>query len=132
MIQHAPDYNLTISDTKRRVRRTSRRKRAGNEGSHALLRHLCDGAGVVATTGLLVRPIVTLCCDSSRVTPGALYFASPDRQGSEAQAIHEAFGRGAAAVVTERADLEHPRALVVRVRDVRHAMAVIARRFYEA
>jgi len=87
-------------------------------------------------TGPLDREIASITHDSRLAGPGTLFFAlpsvTPGRAGTDAATLRhvlEAVEKGAVAVVTS-ADLEVPRATVVRVANAREALAAAAAVFY--
>ena len=91
----------------------------------------------VTVKGPADRDITSLTHDSRQATPGCLFVAlpsvTPGRTGEAASGgvnfILEAVERGAAAVITS-ADLEAPRATMIRVEDPRLALSAAAAVFY--
>jgi UDP-N-acetylmuramoyl-L-alanyl-D-glutamate--2,6-diaminopimelate ligase len=91
----------------------------------------------VTVKGPADREITSLTHDSRQATPGCLFVAlpsvTPGRTGEAAGGgvnfILEAVERGAAAVITS-ADLEAPRATMIRVEDPRLALSAAAAVFY--
>lgn len=76
--------------------------------------------------------VTCLITDSRRVVPGALFFAINGLRTDGNHYVEEAVDRGACAVVTEQDLGAHFPIDFFRVDDVRQALAVIAKRFYEA
>ncbi len=76
--------------------------------------------------------ITCLITDSRRVVPGALFFAIGGLRTNGNYFVEEAVDRGAVAIVTEE-DLGARFPIdFIRVKDVREALALVSRRFYEA
>lgn len=76
--------------------------------------------------------ITCLITDSRRVVPGALFFAIGGLRTNGNYFVEEAVDRGAVAIVTEE-DLGARFPIdFIRVKDVRQALALISRRFYDA
>ena len=73
--------------------------------------------------------IESLCCDSRRVLPGALFFALPGSRTDGAQFVAQAVEKGAVAIVTE-AVLPACASPLVHVPDARAAMADMAAAFH--
>ncbi|MGK0176982.1 MAG: UDP-N-acetylmuramoyl-L-alanyl-D-glutamate--2,6-diaminopimelate ligase, partial [Lentimonas sp.] len=73
-----------------------------------------------------------LITDSRRVVPGALFFAINGLRTDGNSYAEEAVGRGAVAVITEQDLGSHFPADFIQVADVRRALALIARRFYDS
>lgn len=76
--------------------------------------------------------ILVLTADSRRAAPGALFVAVPGTKTDGGRFIQDAAARGAVAALAETSfavpsDLEIP---VIRVADVRHALALAAARFF--
>lgn len=94
------------------------------------------GPGHREVIGVLDREISSIAHDSRMAGPGTLFFAlpslHPDRRGSDAAVtshILEAVGKGAVAVVTS-ADVDMPRATMIRVENPRAALAAAAAVFF--
>lgn len=85
---------------------------------------------VLAQTGPASCVIHSLATDSRRIAPGALFFAVTGYREDGNAYVMEAIQRGAAAVVSEKIQTVPPRCAFIQVADLRQAMAVIARRFY--
>lgn len=75
--------------------------------------------------------ITCLITDSRRVVPGALFFAIGGAKTDGNYYVEEAVDRGACAVITESDLGSHFPIDFIRVKDVRLALAIIAKRFYE-
>ena len=89
--------------------------------------------GDVATTGVegsLDRDITSICHDSRRVKPGALFVAMKGENVDGAAFIPKAIAAGAEAVVTET-DADTGKATKVFVPDTRLALADLAAAFYQ-
>lgn len=71
-----------------------------------------------------------LCYDSRAVRPGDLFFGLPGQRADGSRFATEALGRGAAAVMVPEGAETIPAGVVVRVPDVRRAMARAAARFF--
>lgn len=71
-----------------------------------------------------------LCCDSRRVSPGAVFFAVSGTNLDGNKFIPDAIARGAAAIVTDKQPTHQYPATTVLVKDVRTSMAHAARRFW--
>ena len=87
----------------------------------------------VLVKGPADREIASVVHDSRQVSPGSLFVALPSvipgRRGGGADFIPEAVEKGAAAVITS-ADIEAPRATMIRVADPRNALSAAAAVFY--
>lgn len=83
----------------------------------------------ISTNGSLDLDIRSICFDSRRVTPGALYVALRGEQTDGHRFIHEAIERGAAATLTEER-VDQSRATNIVVKNSRSAMADLAAEFY--
>ncbi|MEO0511019.1 MAG: UDP-N-acetylmuramoyl-L-alanyl-D-glutamate--2,6-diaminopimelate ligase [Verrucomicrobiota bacterium] len=75
--------------------------------------------------------VTCLITDSRRVVPGALFFAIGGLRTDGNYFIEEAVDRGAVAIVTEQDLGTHFPIDYIRVTDVRQALAMISRRFYD-
>tara|TARA_B110000037_G_scaffold220312_1_gene287758 strand:+ start:56341 stop:57846 length:1506 start_codon:yes stop_codon:yes gene_type:complete len=75
--------------------------------------------------------INSLCTDSRRATPGCLFIAMPGLRTDGADHIEEAVTRGAVAVLSEKDHWVPRQAKLVRVLNVRRALAVAAQRFHD-
>lgn len=84
--------------------------------------------GEVKITGDAQTEIVSLCTDSRKVTPGALFFCIPGMHTDAHDLAPQALESGAAALVVER---ELPLACPqVRVQSVRRALSYMAQEFF--
>lgn len=75
--------------------------------------------------------VTCLITDSRRVVPGALFFALPGLRTDGNLFVEEAVDRGAVAIVTEEDLGSHFPIDFVQVADVRKALALVSRAFYE-
>ena len=73
-----------------------------------------------------------LITDSRRVVPGALFFAISGLRTDGNFYVEEAVDRGAVAVITEQDLGPHFPTDFIQVADVRRALALVARRFYDS
>jgi len=76
--------------------------------------------------------ITCLITDSRRVVPGALFFAIGGLRTNGNYFVEEAADRGAVAVVTEEDLGARFPVGTIQVKDVRKALALVSRRFYDA
>ncbi|MFU8848145.1 MAG: UDP-N-acetylmuramoyl-L-alanyl-D-glutamate--2,6-diaminopimelate ligase [Opitutales bacterium] len=77
------------------------------------------------------RVVTCLITDSRRVVPGALFFAISGLRTNGNHYVEEAVDRGAVAIVTEEDLGTHFPIDSIQVKDVRQALAQVARRFYD-
>jgi UDP-N-acetylmuramoyl-L-alanyl-D-glutamate--2,6-diaminopimelate ligase len=105
-------------------------ERRGSSRMDHSVKNLLAGTAVLTLRGDRDRVVTALVTDSRRVVPGALFFALEGARVSGSAYIEEAVGRGAVAVVTERAPGRMAPVAWVQVPEVRLALAEIARRFY--
>lgn len=77
-------------------------------------------------------PVSSLITDSRRVVPGALFFAIGGLRTDGNLFVEEAVDRGAVAVITEEDLGQHFPIDYVQVVDVRKALSLISRQFYDA
>lgn len=77
-------------------------------------------------------PVTCLITDSRRVVPGALFFAISGLRTDGNLFVEEAVDRGAVAIITEEDLGIHFPIDYVKVPDVRKALAMVSRQFYEA
>ena len=94
------------------------------------LRDLVDQLQTLKTQGSLETTITGVCCDSRRVTPGAVFVAVPGHEANGHDFVMEAIDRGAVAVVCEQNGFVQSRASIVKVRDAREALGRAAAAFY--
>ncbi|HEY1265885.1 MAG TPA: UDP-N-acetylmuramoyl-L-alanyl-D-glutamate--2,6-diaminopimelate ligase [Candidatus Binatia bacterium] len=92
---------------------------------------LLQAGEVEQADGNLERAVAGLAYDSRRVKPGFVFFAVPGARSDGHEFVNDALTRGAAAVVTERADSRSGSAATIRVRNVRRAMGQWSARFYD-
>lgn len=76
--------------------------------------------------------VTCLITDSRRVVPGALFFAIGGLRTNGNYYVEEAADRGAVAIVTEEDLGARFPVDSIRVKDVRKALALVSRRFYES
>jgi UDP-N-acetylmuramoyl-L-alanyl-D-glutamate--2,6-diaminopimelate ligase len=96
--------------------------------SETLLK-LLDATEVIESTADPETRVESLCYDSRRATPGALFFALPGARQDGTQFVAQAAEKGAVAIVSEAA-LPACASPFVRVINARAAMADIAAAFY--
>jgi UDP-N-acetylmuramoyl-L-alanyl-D-glutamate--2,6-diaminopimelate ligase len=77
-------------------------------------------------------PVSCLITDSRRVVPGALFFAIGGLRTDGNLFVEEAVDRGAVAIITEENLGQHFPIDYVQVADVRKALALVSRLFYDA
>ena len=75
--------------------------------------------------------ICHISINSRECRPGSLFVCIPGVQADRHDFIPDAVARGASAVVVSR-EVPDPGVPVIRVRDCKHELALICRRFYEA
>lgn len=129
----SPGYNLSLQGGPLRVATGRRLFPARPEGGAQVgpsLRELFLEVETISLKGSLDLVVESLCMDSRRSSPGALFFALPGEQTDGSFYIEEAIDRGAVAVVTEKPRQHHPRATFIQVANARAAMAAISRRFF--
>jgi len=103
------------------------------------LEDIIRNAGAVEVRGNRCLDITDICNDSREVTPGAVFIAVKGHEIDGHDFIGKAIGSGAAAIVYENEEAlpsavsEHPdsRLTFVKVRDSRHAMAMMAADFFD-
>ena len=83
----------------------------------------------LAVAGPIEREVTSICYDSRRATPGALFIALPGEKADGAAYIDAAIEKGAVAVVSERGGLPS-KATHITVKNARQAMADLAAAFY--
>ena len=104
------------------------------------LQDIIKNAGVVETSGNLGIEIGSICNDSRKVTPGALFIAVKGHDSDGHAFIGKALEAGAAAVVYEYEDDSNPAPaegqreeaapVFIKVASSRHAVAIMAANFY--
>lgn len=104
----------------------SARPRSMNTDLASLFRDL----PVLSMTGDASSTVKSLCIDSRRVAPGALFFALGGRRTDGNLYVEEAIHRGAAAIVSESPGKVPPRAVYIQVEDIREVLAAVAARFF--
>lgn len=80
--------------------------------------------------GSMDTEITSVCCDSRRAGPGALFAALPGARVDGSSFIPAVLASGAAAVVTERRVDAPGAAAILQVEDARAALALISGAFY--
>jgi UDP-N-acetylmuramoyl-L-alanyl-D-glutamate--2,6-diaminopimelate ligase len=83
-----------------------------------------------AIAGVVDLEITRLCYDSRQVIPGSLFFALKGTAVDGHRFIGQAVTAGAVAVVLEDDDYGPPGVTTVQVADARHAMSLMAARFF--
>ena len=78
------------------------------------------------------RGVTCLITDSRRVVPGSLFFAIGGLKTDGNYYVEEAVDRGACAIITEHDLGNHFPIDYIKVKDVREALATIAKRFYDS
>ncbi len=99
-----------------------------------ILRNIIAESGVLGVRGSQDIEITSVCNDSRKVSPGALFIAVKGHDSDGHAYIEKAVAAGASAVVYEdEGDFiqTHPEVAFVKVGDSRHAVAVIAANFYD-
>ncbi|MGB0184664.1 MAG: Mur ligase family protein, partial [Opitutales bacterium] len=96
------------------------------------LRELVECMDAKLPEGKAEPEITCLITDSRRVVPGALFFAIGGLRTDGNYFIEEAVDRGAVAIVSEKDLGGHLPVPCIRVSDTRKALALAARRFYDA
>ena len=88
-----------------------------------------DIPGKVSTFGDMEVEIQSLCADSRRAAPGALFFCTPGLRMDAHDFAPQAIAKGAAALVVQRhLDVDVPQ---VQVEDVRTAISYIAAAYFD-
>jgi len=80
----------------------------------------------------LLLPVPAVVCDSKQVRDGDLFVAVKGATTDGASYIPEALKRGARIIVTEQDFPAESGTVKILVKDSRHALALLANRFYEA
>lgn len=94
--------------------------------------YLFEGVDCAAKRLNNEKVVTCLITDSRRVVPGALFFAIGGLRTNGNYFVEEAADRGAVAIVTEE-DLGARFPIdTIRVKDVRKALALVSRRFYDS
>ena len=96
-----------------------------------LLKQLLVNLPDATIDGSLDREISGLTYDSRRVAPGMIFVAIPGQNSDGHDFIPSAVERGAVAVICDRTRLVSGRVTKICVADVRQAMAVVSRTFYD-
>ena len=94
------------------------------------LETLLNSVSTLQVIGPLTREITSICYDSRRVQPGALFVALKGEKVDGSIFVSQALEKGAVAVLSETAET-HSRASVVVVKSTRLALADIAANFYQ-
>lgn len=95
------------------------------------LKELVHDLAYLKITGKQTQAITSLALDSRKVLPGALFVAIPGQKDDGICYIEEAINRGAIAVMVCKLYKTQRDVAVIQVKDVRSAMAHVARRFYD-
>lgn len=95
------------------------------------LQELTEGLDGVTITGNKLQKITSLTLDSRTVVPGALFVVISGKKDDGMFYIEEAIARGAVAIMVCRPYKAVKDTTVLYVKDVRLAMAYMARRFYD-
>ncbi len=97
------------------------------------LRHLLPKVSARQVRGSTDLPVASVCYDSRRAGPGAVFVALRGERADGHEFVPQALARGAAALVVERSDVVPPGApvTVVEVSDTRRALADLAAAFFQ-
>ena len=95
------------------------------------VRELAGTLEVRARKGRGEREVTCLITDSRRVVPGALFFAIGGLRTNGNLYVEEAVDRGAVAIITEENLGNRFPIEFIQVPDVREALALVSRRFYD-
>ena len=95
-----------------------------------ILKDIISGVNVISTTGSRDVEIKGVAYSSSDVSEGFCFVALRGANTDGNKFVSDALARGAAAVVTERADCNCGNAVKIVVSDAREAMARISCSFY--
>lgn len=95
-----------------------------------LLKELLQDLPAVKITGETDPNILSLSLDSRKVLPGSLFIAIPGQKDDGIYYIEEAIDRGAVAVMVCKPYNGPANVSIIQVKDIRSAMAKVARRFY--
>lgn len=94
------------------------------------LAELLEGLETITVSDDLELSVSSLCYDSRRVTPGAVFVAVRGMARDGHEFINQALERGAAAIVSEQSPPSARSAAWVQVRDSRTTLARLAANFY--
>lgn len=95
------------------------------------VKELTEGLSDIKISGDKTKCITSLSLDSRRVVPGGLFIAIPGEKEDGFFYIKEAIDRGAVAIMVCK-PYDGPKGVaILEVKDVRLAMAEIARKFYD-
>ena len=94
------------------------------------LEAILQSVPTLKVVGPLNREITSICCDSRRVQPGALFVALRGEKVDGAIFVSEALERGAVAAIAETGE-GHSRATFITVKEARLALADVAANFYQ-
>ena len=95
-----------------------------------MLEELLQSIEPLETNGSLSTEITSICYDSRKAEPGALFVAVPGHKVDGVEYVTEALSRGASAVVSEnKLDLGH-QTTSIQVADARLALAQLSAHFY--
>ncbi|MDA1273935.1 MAG: UDP-N-acetylmuramoyl-L-alanyl-D-glutamate--2,6-diaminopimelate ligase [Verrucomicrobia bacterium] len=95
------------------------------------LKHLISEFGSNSVEGPLNREITGISHDSRRIGPGMLFVAVPGQNVDGHDYINDAIDRGAAAVLCQHNGFISRKVTIIRVPDVREALALVAVAFYQ-
>ncbi len=96
-----------------------------------ILKELVQDIADVKVVGESMQVITSLALDSRKVLSGALFIAIPGQKDDGVRYIDEAIKGGAVAVMTCCSYEGARDVTIIQVKDVRSAMAHVARRFYD-
>ncbi len=94
------------------------------------LESLLQSVATVSVAGPLDREIKSVCYDSRRVQPGALFVAMKGEKSDGSAFVSQALDNGAVAIVSDQPDTQ-ARATTILVKEPRLALADIAANFYQ-
>lgn len=94
------------------------------------LKTLIDALETVASNGSLNGTVASLCTDSRRAAPGALFFALPGTVVDGNDYTCEAVSRGAVAIISERPGKPMGDTAYIQVDDIQSTLAKAAQVFY--
>lgn len=106
------------------------RAAAENDSMIRTLHTLFENQPVLRHQGDTRLQVRSLCIDSRRVAPGAVFFAMPGLRTDGNRYIDEAVARGAVAVVSEQNTWVPRKTTFFQVEDIRASLAESARRFF--
>ena len=95
-----------------------------------MLEELLQSVEPLETNGSLSTEITSICYDSRKAEPGALFVAVPGHKVDGVEYVTEAVSRGAAAVVSENKLDLGSQVAAIQVSDARLALAQLSAHFY--